>query len=107
MQKNPTRDYFGLNNPSQGYETYLAFAGELGLELLYPSSSVHKAFFTGVCGVGIHCNITIDQVMIHPVNVFHLLRGGGRKSCKLLPAGHIDKAGRVEFGMYIFSHDHK
>ena len=35
----------------------LAFAGELGLEFLYSTSGIHKAFFTSECWVRIHGDI--------------------------------------------------
>ena len=83
---------------------YLSLAGELGLELFYPSSSVHKPFLTSKCWVRIHGDITHKYMAIDTVYIFSLLRTGSRKCIKLLARRYIDKGDGVESGMNIFLH---
>jgi len=97
-------DYFTSIARARGEKIYLAFAGELGLELLYATGSVHKAFFTSKCRVGIHSDIPNEYMTIDTIHIFSLLGTGSGKSVKFFTGRNINKCNRVEVWMNIFFH---
>ena len=96
---------FRLIIPSQKEKgKILALAGELGLEFFYPSSGVHKAFFTSESRVGIHSDIPHEHMAIDTIHIFSLLGTGSGKCIKLLARRYIDKGNGIESWMNIFLH---
>lgn len=99
----PSSDQFLAHYPEPKGKI-LALAGKLGLELLYPSSSVYKPLFTSEGWMRIHSNVPVKKVVVYTVHSFSLFRTDRGKSVKFFTGRNIYKGNRVEVWMNIFFH---